>query len=74
MGEQRKLIISKLPSWTTEDDLKDLFREYGVEAVILKPNKYAVVTFKNSSGAKQAKQEWSGGVWFGCWLRLRLAE
>ena len=69
-----KLIVSNFPEGTTEDDLAQLFRDYAVASVIIKPGKYAVVAFETSWEADKALKEWAGWVWGGQWLRLKAAD
>jgi RNA recognition motif-containing protein len=69
-----KLIVSKLPPDITEDELKEMFKEYGLTAVILVPGKYAVLTFKEFYGAEKAMQAWGRSILRGCWLRIKYAD
>jgi hypothetical protein len=43
----KTLIVSNFPDETTEEDVRNLFQEYQVQRVTLRPKKYAVVTFQN---------------------------
>jgi hypothetical protein len=67
----KTLIVSNFPDETTEEQIKDLFREYQVEKVTLRPKKYAVVTFKNENTAEEALKEWREVVWSRHWLRVK---
>jgi len=52
-----KLIISNLPDDIDEDELREMFQEYGLKTVILRPEKYAVLTFRNEFGALTAMEQ-----------------
>jgi len=69
-----KLIVSNFHPDTTEGDLIGIFNEYGLESVVLKPGKYAVLTFKEDWGATEAKQAWGNSTWWGYWLRIKYAD
>lgn len=69
-----KLIVSNFHPNTTEDDLKEIFREYGLVNLFLKPGKYAVLTFEEDWGAAEAKEVWGKAMWWGYWLRIKYAE
>ena len=70
----KRLIVSNFPEGTTENDLAELFRDYAVTSVIVKPGKYAVVAFETQCEADRALKEWAGWVWGGQWLRLKAAD
>jgi hypothetical protein len=53
----KKLVASNFHPNTTEQDFIEMFEEYGLEAVVLKARKYAVLTFKDQQGAEQAMEE-----------------
>ena len=67
----KTLIVSNFPEETTAEDVRNLFREYQVEKVTLRPNKYAVVTFQNDAAAVMALDEWREVVWDRHWLRVK---
>jgi RNA recognition motif-containing protein len=67
----KTLIVSNFPDETTEEDVRNLFQEYQVEKVTLRPNKYAVVTFRNEAAAVRALDEWREVVWSRHWLRVK---
>ena len=67
----KTLIVSNFPDETTEEDVGNLFREYQVEKVTLRPKKYAVVTFQNEDAAENALKEWREVVWSRHWLRVK---
>jgi len=69
-----KLIVSNFPEGTTEDDLAQLFRDYAVASVTIKPGRYAVVAFETPWEADRALKEWAGWVWGGQWLRIKAAD
>jgi RNA recognition motif-containing protein len=67
----KTLIVSNFPDETTEEQIKDIFREYPVEKVTLRPSKYAVVTFRTEAAAVTALDEWRECVWNHHWLRVK---
>jgi RNA recognition motif. (a.k.a. RRM, RBD, or RNP domain) len=73
---KRKLILSNFRPETTEEELVDLFADYELEKVVLKPGKYAVLTFKNHWNAGDAMNDMGNGklVLWGYWLRLKFAD
>ena len=54
--------------------LAQLFRDYAVASVTIKPGRYAVVAFETPWEADRALKEWAGWVWGGQWLRLKAAN
>ena len=70
----RKLILSNFHPDTTEEDLLELFEEYGIESAVLTPGKYAVLTFKDQRGAAEAKEVWGRAVLYGYWFRIKYAD
>jgi RNA recognition motif-containing protein len=70
----KKLIVSNFHPNTTEQDLVEMFEEYGLETVVLKAGKYAVLTFKDERGAEKAIEEKDQRVFWGYWLRLKPAD
>lgn len=57
----RKLIVSNFRQDTTEEELVELFTDYGLESVVLKPGKYAVLTFGDQGDAERAMEDMGGG-------------
>lgn len=70
---RNKLIVSNLPFHITEEDLIELFEEFGVEAVTLTEH-YAVVVFSTESGAFNALEEWNCAERWGRLLRVKWAK
>jgi len=71
----RKLIVSNLPDDIDENELSEMFREYGLETVILRPGKYAVLTFSSDFAALKAMEEQKGKVLLrGHWLRMKMPK
>ena len=70
----KKVIASNFHPNTTEQDLVEMFEEYGLETMVLKAGKYAVLTFKDEWGAEKAVEEKNQRVFWGYWLRLKFAK
>jgi hypothetical protein len=72
----KKLIVSNFRPDTTEEELVDLFTDYGLESIVLKPGKYAVLNFKDEWSAEEAMNDMGGGKLFlwGYRVRLKFAE
>jgi RNA recognition motif-containing protein len=70
-NRMKTLIVSNFPDETTEEQIKDLFRDHRVEKVTLRPKKYAVITFEDEYAAEKAFKEWREVVWSRHWLRLK---
>jgi len=70
----RKLIVSNLPPDTTKQEIVDLFGDYGVENVVLKPEQYAIVTFEDDWAATRALENWPGVNWYGYRLHVKRAQ
>jgi hypothetical protein len=70
----RKLIISNFPPDTTEQEIARLFGDYRVELVVLKPEKYAIVTFEDDWSATRALENWHCVDWYGYRLRVKRAQ
>jgi len=70
----RKLIISNFHPATTEQELFEMFEEYGIERVILKPAKYAVIIFDDCMGALKAKDDFTGCMYYGYSWRIKYPD
>ena len=69
-----KLIVSNLPDDIDEDELTQMFREYGLKTVALRPGKYADLTFSSDFAALRAMEEQKSKVLLrGHWLRMKMA-
>jgi hypothetical protein len=70
----RRLIVSNLLATTTEQEIVGWFGDYLPQSVVIKSDRYAIVTFGTDEEADRALEDWDADeVWGHRRVRVRRA-